>query len=163
MEQASKEIVELVLSDLLGADRLHRYCGCLTERIERVGAKLIVTATIRSDVSFVVSLSEPEPSVEQSSRSADNHRRRPESTLGGVSGIEQSAGSRTGTPDESRHGQVGQDIGHRRVDGRPTRELNADEGSLSVSGLAVDEFGSMRFIDNHSGRGRIFGLHRTGN
>ena len=57
MERASDQTVELVWNDLLGADRLHRYYGYLTQRLERINSMAMVTASFCSGGAFFVFLS----------------------------------------------------------------------------------------------------------
>ena len=61
MEQVRRETVELVWNGLLGADRLHRYYGYLTERLKKINAWLIVIASFSSGGAFVVFLSDLSP------------------------------------------------------------------------------------------------------
>ena len=57
MEQSSETTVELVWNDLVGTDRLHRYYGYLTERLEKTSAWLMVIASFCSGGAFFAFLS----------------------------------------------------------------------------------------------------------
>ena len=52
MEQASRETVELVWNELVGADRLHRYYGYLTLHLEKTSAWLLLMAVVCSGGAF---------------------------------------------------------------------------------------------------------------
>ena len=57
MDRASDQTVELVWNDLLGADRLHRYYGYLTQRLERINSMAMVIASFCAAGAFFVFLS----------------------------------------------------------------------------------------------------------
>lgn len=57
MKQASERTVELVWNDLVGTDRVHRYYGYLTQRLEKTTAWLMVIASFCSGGAFFAFLS----------------------------------------------------------------------------------------------------------
>ena len=57
MERVGRETIELVWNDMVGADRLHRYYGYLTQRLEKTAAWLLLMASLCSGGACIAFLS----------------------------------------------------------------------------------------------------------